>query len=185
MGWAVRMVMAGIIALAFGAGAIVRAEDFWKLLGFDDLAKALELQKFCTSHRGDARCKKLEETQRFCRQHPMDAERCDPPSAGRLLQDCDSQDSLDHAACAGALDAFLDNGAAPQAGKPLLPELQVPAVPALACVPAAVFKNPEQIRLLFVRAAHDHPEVLHFSARRLLYYALASTFPCANPLKQR
>jgi hypothetical protein len=155
----------------------------WKELGVDQLAKRLELREFCSKHPGHDRCKKLEADQAYCAVHPMDAERCDRPSAARLMQECDSESSEDHAYCAGTLDGLLDNGAAPQLGPPMLPQIADPPEPSLLCVPVAVLRNPEQVRLLFVRAAHDHPEVLHLSARRLLYYTLAKTFPCPNPIK--
>lgn len=154
--------------------------DAVKKLG-DDIA----LNEFCAKHPGHTRCKDLESLRAFCADHPMDAERCDPPSAASLLQECDSDSSTDHAACAGRLDAFLDNGAVPQFGPPLIPAMRDAPEPVLFCVPTAVIRNPDQVRLLFVQAAHEHPEVLHLPARRLLFYALAKTFPCINPLKAK
>lgn len=168
-----------LAAVASGFTSVALADNgVWGELA--PALKQLDLVTFCTKHRGDTRCKDLEALRAFCAAHPMDAERCDRPSAAKLLQQCDSDSSTDHAACAGVLDAMIDSGAAPQ----LKPSLKLDAPePALACVPVAVLNSPDQLRILFVREAYRHPEVLHLPARRLLYYALAKTFPCANPLK--
>ena len=150
-----------------------------------NLAKQQELNDLCSRNPGDKRCKKIQQEAAYCASHPMDAENCDAPSAARLMQDCDTNNSMDHAYCFGTLDAMLDNGAAPQLGQPVYPATQVAPVAAISCVPKKILNNPEQVRLLFVRAAHEHPEVLHFPARRLLFYALAKAFPCYNPLKDQ
>ena len=179
----VRLNVPTLLFLIFGSlssDTALADNSLWDDVG--RLGKALELSQFCGKHQGHPRCKELEAQRAFCAKHPMDAERCDPPSAGKLLQWCDSQDSNDHAHCAGVLDAELTDGAAPQLGSPPI-KLSEPE-PALQCVPVEVLREPEQIRILFVREAHNHPEVLHLSARRLLYYALAKTFPCPNPLKE-
>jgi hypothetical protein len=159
-------------------GATCRAEGIWTLLS--PSTKAMELARFCDRHVGHPKCKKLEEFRAFCAANPMDTSRCHT-SAGRLLLLCDSQDSAERAYCAGTLDGELMFGAAPQLGPPAL-VLSNPE-PAIACVPVEVLRTPEQVRLLFVREAHSHPEVLHFPVKQLLFYALAKAFPCPSPLK--
>ena len=141
-------------------------------------AKQLKLDTFCSNHQGHPRCKKLEELRAFCATNPMDTSRCHT-SAAKALTWCDSQSSEDRAYCAGSLDAEVDQGAAPQWGPPIVfSGASEPPEPTLRCVPAAVLRQPEQIRILFVREAYQHPEMLHLPKRQLLFYALAKAFPC-------
>ncbi len=167
------------IVLLYLLPGAANGQGMWELLA--PSLKAIELAKFCDQHPGHQRCKELEAQRTYCAMHPMDAAQCDSPAAGNLLQQCESNESADRASCEGVLVAKLDTGAAPQL-KPI-DNLFAPE-PALACVPVPVLQNPEQLRLLFIREANRHPEVLHLSARRLLFYALAKTFPCSNPLKE-
>jgi hypothetical protein len=169
-----------LIALCTARQIAFAKDPIWDAV--KELGDAIALNEFCAKHPGHTRCKDLEALRVFCAAHPMDAERCDPPSAAKLLQECNSDSSTDHAACAGVLDAMVDSGAAPQMGSPV--KLNAPE-PALACVPVAVLDSPDQLRILFVREAYRHPEVLHLPARRLLFYALAKTFPCINPLQTK
>jgi hypothetical protein len=99
----------------------------------------------------------------FCAKNP-DNERCKPTTGSTLLMRCDSGYSGDVAYCHGSLSAMAMRGAT--------------TVPEWKCVPAQVAKQPEQLRLLFIRESRRIPEVLHLPAENLLYYAVITAFPC-------
>lgn len=109
----------------------------------------------------------LLEKQGSCAKHPKH-DSCKPTTAAKLLMRCDSADPENVAYCLGSLMGLSSE---PEA----LIELQ--------CVPREVWRNPEQLRRLFVREANRTPEVLHLPARQLLYYSVAKAFPC--PLRGR
>jgi hypothetical protein len=99
----------------------------------------------------------------LCAKNPND-ERCKDKAASTVLAWCEREDAYSRGLCDGTLGGFAQDGAAS------LPEWQ--------CAPAAVTKDEEQLRRLFLREAHRLPEVLHEPARKLLYYAVLKAFPC-------
>jgi Ssp1 endopeptidase immunity protein Rap1a len=102
----------------------------------------------------------------FCKGNPADG-RCDRTKTigAQLLLKCDTRDEADRAYCHGSLDSMA--------------HFAVTNVPEWKCVPKEPL-HPEQLRLLFVREAHQHPEVLHLPAENLLFYAVAKAFPCPS-----
>lgn len=110
--------------------------------------------------------KPILEEREFCAKNSKH-DSCKPTTAAKLLMRCDSADPENVAYCLGSLMGLSSE---PEA----LVELQ--------CVPHEVWRNPEQLRRLFIRD-NRMPEILHLPARQLLYYSVAKAFPC--PLRDR
>ena len=107
------------------------------------------------------------EDREFCAKNP-DHDRCKGPTGADVLTWCESALPGNQGRCFGALDRYLTDAKR-------LPEWR--------CVPPDVKTNFEQVRRLFIREGERMPEVLHFPARQLLYYAVIKAFPC--PLRAR
>lgn len=87
-----------------------------------------------------------------------------------ILNWCKKEDEISNILCVNYLKGLYDGAALPR---------QVYKLDAQFCKPLAVSGN--QMRLIFLKYAREHPERLHESAAPLLFSALADAYPCPRP----